>query len=286
MYRTPNEGWNQFSRIGDNEFFIPIGKEDEVPGWTNSSAASYDNWSGGSFFDKFMDSGGPLMIAAAFAAPYLGAALAPTWGATAQAALGGALTGGFSSAATGGDFLKGAMLGGIGGGAGTALTGAIGDYSGLGFLSNDFMGPLSFGESMTKGALSGAVSGGLKGAVSGGNPWESALQGGLMGAGRSAISGLDLTGTPSLDTAIERGLLNTAGAGLFGGDMESTMLGSAVDIGSIGFGDMLGLTDKASMNISSAAQKILRSKMTAKQKQEALKKLQQRRPGLMTSRAG
>jgi hypothetical protein len=107
-----------------------------------------------------------------------------------------------------------------------------------------------------------------------------------MGGAGNLASGLDPTGIPNIDTAIERGLVNAGGAGLFGGDVGSSLLGTAANLGSVGFGDYSGMSDSATKGLSSLTQQILKSSMTQKQKQDALNKLKQRQQaGLMSRRA-
>ena len=67
--------------------------------------------------------------------------------------------------------------------------------------------------------------------------------------------------------------------------MEGALLGTAMNAGFAGIGDELGLPYSASSNISSMVQKIIRSNMTMKQKQEAIKKIkqQQQMRGMVTN---
>lgn len=102
----------------------------------------------------------------------------PGW---AQTALGGALQGAGTSALTGGDIGKGALLGGLGGGLGAGVSSGLKDI-GVSGLANS--------------ALTGAATGAAKSAVGGGN----ALTGGLMGALTSGVGAgvKDFTGLGSL----------------------------------------------------------------------------------------
>ena len=213
--------------------------------------------------------GNLLGMAASFALGPAGFGLMPAWGA-------GAIGGGLGGLLSGGDPLKGALFGGIGAGVGGELTGMLGDATGLGFLSNDFVGPLTVGEAMTKSAISGGLSGLLRGTATG-NPLQGALQGAFTGGAGSAISGLDMTGIPNIDSAIERGLVNIGGAGLFGGDMDSALLGTALNTGFAGFGNEIGLTPGASSNVANMINKILKSNMTASQKKKMIADLQKKR---------
>jgi len=96
---------------------------------------------------------------------------------TAASMLGGAAIGGLSSAAAGGDPLKGALGGALGAGAGGALGGAIGDATGM-TLSNT-----------AQNVLGSSLIGGAQSAASGGDFLTGAVQGGVGGYAGSALSG-------------------------------------------------------------------------------------------------
>ena len=94
----------------------------------------------------------------------IGDATGMTLGNTAQNALGSSLIGGAQSAATGGDFLTGAVQGGVGGYAGSTLGGMAGGVdgklgSGLQTAGQQFGNALTMGadpkQALTQGALSG-----------------------------------------------------------------------------------------------------------------------------------
>lgn len=106
-------------------------------------------------------------------APGIGTAIGSALGATGTAAtmLGQAAIGGITSALTGGDPIKGALMGGIGGGLGTTLGAGVSDALGLGLGAT--------GQSILGGGLTGALSS----ALAGGNP----LKGALMGAAGNAL---------------------------------------------------------------------------------------------------
>jgi len=119
----------------------------------------------------------------------IGSALLPA-GASALATgmLGSAVIGGVSSALTGGDWKKGALMGGLGGG----LGGAVGEFVAPG--ASPFM------QSLAGSGLVGAASG----ALTGGDPIKGALQGVAGGAIGQYFGG------PAGPTAFEQGV-NSAG---------------------------------------------------------------------------
>ena len=134
-----------------------------------------------------------LPIAISFLVPGLGTAIGSALlpaGASALATgmLGSAVIGGVSSALTGGDWKKGALMGGLGGG----LSGEIGSFLAPG--ASPFMQSL---------AGSGVV-GGVSGALTGGDPIKGALQGVAGGAIGQYF------GAPAGPTAFEQGV-NSAG---------------------------------------------------------------------------
>ena len=134
-----------------------------------------------------------LPIAISFLVPGLGTAIGSALlpaGASALATgmLGSAVIGGVSSALTGGDWKKGALMGGLGGG----LSGEIGSFLAPG--ASPFMQSL---------AGSGVV-GGVSGALTGGDPIKGALQGVAGGAIGQYFGG------PAGPTAFEQGV-NSAG---------------------------------------------------------------------------
>ena len=113
---------------------------------------------------------------------------------TLGAIVGGAVVGaglnGLKAAATGGDFLEGALIGAVTGGAGPAISGA----------ANQFVGPEIAGSTTLAKGLAGALGGAGKGllgsALSGGDPLRGALIGGLGGGITGAATegfGLDKT---------------------------------------------------------------------------------------------
>ena len=118
-------------------------------------------------------------------APGIGTAIGSALGASGVGAsmLGSAVIGGASSAAAGGNALKGAIGGALGAGAGGALGGAIGDATGM-TLSNT-----------AQNVLGSSLIGGAQSAASGGDFLTGAVKGGVGGyAGStlgSAASGLD-----------------------------------------------------------------------------------------------
>jgi hypothetical protein len=134
-----------------------------------------------------------LPIAISFLVPGLGTAIGSALlpaGASALATgmLGSAVIGGVSSALTGGDWKKGALMGGLGGG----LGGAVGEFVAPG--ASPFM------QSIAGSGLVGAASG----ALTGGDPLKGALQGVAGGAIGQYFGG------PAGPTAFEQGV-NSAG---------------------------------------------------------------------------
>ncbi|MGL4649340.1 MAG: hypothetical protein ACRC1H_08015, partial [Caldilineaceae bacterium] len=120
-----------------------------------------------------------LPIVLSFVAPGLGTAIGTALGATGTAAsmLGSAAIGGLSSAAAGGDALKGALGGALGAGAGSALGSAIGDATGM-TLSNT-----------AQNVLGSSLIGGAQSAASGGDFLTGAVQGGVGGYAGSTLGG-------------------------------------------------------------------------------------------------
>lgn len=134
--------------------------------------------------------GAILPIALNFIAPGLGGMIGSALGATGTAAtmLGSAVIGGVSSAITGGDPLKGALMSGLGSG----LGGTVGGYA------SDAL-KLGLGET-GKSILGGALVGGAAGALTG----EGFGKGALQGAAGSGIS--QLAGGFSGPTALQQGI--------------------------------------------------------------------------------
>ena len=95
--------------------------------------------------------------------------------------------GGLKSAATGGNFFEGALVGAVTGGVGSVVSGAIGSQFGAGIdpltgvkYGPEIAGSGMLGQGVTKG-LTGVVTGGLGGALAGGDPLRGALLGGASG---------------------------------------------------------------------------------------------------------
>jgi hypothetical protein len=115
-----------------------------------------------------------------------GAALAGTLGGalsggalagTAANMLGSAAISGLSSAASGGDFLKGAIGGALGAGVAPVIGGAVGDTLGM-----------ALGDT-AKNVVGSAITGGAQSALSGGDFASGAMQGALGGYAGSTLSG-------------------------------------------------------------------------------------------------
>ena len=137
-----------------------------------------------------------LPIALTFIAPGLGTAIGSALGASGIGAsmLGGAIIGGASSAIGGGDWKKGALFGGIGGGLGDFAGGAANDALGLGLgktgqaiLGGTLVGGgagLISGDGFAKGAMQGAIGSGV-GQLAGGASGSSAFERGLSNAAKT-----------------------------------------------------------------------------------------------------
>jgi hypothetical protein len=135
-------------------------------------------------------------IALAIFVPGLGAAIGSALGASGIGAsmLGGAIIGGASSAIGGGDWKKGALMGGLGGGLGSYVGGAADKALGLGLgqtgqaiLGSGLVGAGAgaiTGQGVVKGALQG-VAGGAIGQLAGGYGGPSAFEQGVTSAGQS-----------------------------------------------------------------------------------------------------
>ena len=143
-------------------------------------------------------------IALSFIAPGLGATIGGMMGASGTAAsmLGGAVLGGATSALGGGDFLKGAALGGLGAGGG----------SWLGGKANEMMG-LGLGEA-GQAALGSGIAGGVMGAATGGDPLRGALSGAAgqyLGSKFGAMGGEGAVGTGMAEAGKSFGNMMAAG---------------------------------------------------------------------------
>jgi hypothetical protein len=137
-----------------------------------------------------------LPIALTFLAPGLGTAIGSFLGASGVGAsiLGGAIVGGASTAATGGDWKKGALMGGLGGGLGNYVGGAANRAANLGLgqtgqavLGGALVGGVGgtiTGEGFGKGALQGGIGGGI-GQMSGNVAGPTALRQGVSNAGQT-----------------------------------------------------------------------------------------------------
>ncbi len=135
--------------------------------------------------------GAVLPIALNIIAPGIGTAIGTALGATGTAAtmLGGAIIGGASSSLSGGNFLQGAVLGGLGAGAGSYVGGGLDKALGLGLgeagksiLGSGLVGGLTgmaTGQGFGKGALQG-VAGSIAGDVIGGSSNPMISSGGRM----------------------------------------------------------------------------------------------------------
>lgn len=173
-----------------------------------------------------------LPIALNFIAPGMGAALGGMLGATGAGAsmLGGALLGGASTALGGGDFLKGAALGGLGAGGGDWLGGAVNSATGLGLgqaatsalgsgLAGGALGALS-GKGFAQGALQGAAGNYLGGQL--GSMGQGAVGTGLAAAGKNF--GNMMTAGYDPKTSLIGGALSGVATGMFGAPKPSSQV--------------------------------------------------------------
>jgi hypothetical protein len=164
-----------------------------------------------------------LPIALTFLAPGLGTAIGSFLGASGVGAsvLGGAILGGATSAATGGDWKRGALMGGLGGGAGNYVGGAANRAMNLGLgqtgqavLGGALVGGVGgeiTGEGFGKGALQGGIGGGI-GQVAGGVSGPTALRQGVSTAGQTFGNALTAGYDPK--TAASLGALSGIATGL------------------------------------------------------------------------
>ena len=164
-----------------------------------------------------------LPIALAFLAPGLGTAIGSFLGASGTGAsiLGGAILGGATSAATGGDWKKGVLMGGLGGGLGNYVGGAANRAMNLGLgqtgqavLGGALVGGVGgeiTGEGFGKGALQGGIGGGI-GQVSGGVSGPTALRQGVSNAGQTFGNALTAGYDPK--TAASLGALSGIATGV------------------------------------------------------------------------
>lgn len=160
-------------------------------------------------------------IALAVFAPGLGSAIGSSIlgaGASSLAAgaLGGAVLGGGMAALTGGDILKGALFGGLGGGAGNWLGGAANNAMSLGLGQT---GQAILGQTLA-GAGIGAITGegAAKGAMQG-------LAGGVLG---NTVSGLAGTGTGAVAQGIRTAGSTMGNITTMGGTPQQVLTGGAL----------------------------------------------------------
>ena len=154
-----------------------------------------------------------LAIGASLLAPGLGSALATGLGTSAAvgSTLAGGLIGGTLAEASGGDFLKGALTGGLGAAA-APLSGGISEAVGGGTLGN------AIGQATTSAGMA---------ALTGGDVEQAALLGGLTGAAKPLDVGMNSQLTPA---QIEAGL-GTEGYG-YSAQAEASGLFNPAVIGS------------------------------------------------------
>ena len=173
-----------------------------------------------------------LPIALNFIAPGMGTALGAALGATGTwgGIVGNALLGGASTALGGGDFLKGAALGGLGAGGGDWLGGAVNSATGLGLgqaatsalgsgLAGGALGALS-GKGFAQGALQGAAGNYLGGQL--GAMGQGAVGTGLAAAGKNF--GNMMTAGYDPKTSLIGGALSGVATGMFGAPKPSSQV--------------------------------------------------------------
>lgn len=211
-----------------------------------------------------------LPVALSIIAPGVGTAIGTALGASGIGAsiLGGAIIGGASSALTGGNPIKGAAFGALGGGLGEAVGGFASDTLGLGLgettksiLGGALVGGAAgaaTGQGFGKGALQGAIGSGV-GSLAGGMGGESAFEQGISAAGKTFGNALTAGYDPKT-SALMGGM-----AGLAGGISQGLRPSDAVvqslpvtggeqipaqplDVGAEGMGDIYGMGDTVTMS--------------------------------------
>lgn len=211
-----------------------------------------------------------LPVALSIIAPGIGTAIGTALGASGIGAsiLGGAIIGGASSALTGGNPIKGAAFGTLGGGLGEAVGGLASDTLGLGLgettksiLGGALVGGAAgaaTGQGFGKGALQGAIGSGV-GSLAGGMGGESAFEQGISAAGKTFGNALTAGYDPKT-SALMGGM-----AGLAGGISQGMRPSDAVvqslpvtggeqipaqplDVGAEGMGDIYGMGDTVTMS--------------------------------------
>lgn len=162
-----------------------------------------------------------LPVALSILAPGIGTAIGTALGASGIGAsiVGGAIIGGASSALTGGDWKKGALMGGLGGGLGGAVGGGVSDALNLGLgstgqavLGGALVGGAAgaaTGQGFLKGAMQGAIGSGV-GELAGGMAGPSAFETGVATAGQTFGNALTAGYDPKT-AAITGGLAGLAG---------------------------------------------------------------------------
>lgn len=182
-----------------------------------------------------------LSIGASLLAPGIGSALASTLGTSAAvgSALAGGLIGGTLSEATGGDFLKGAISGGLGAAA-APISGGISEAVGGGMLGS------ALGQGLTSAGLA---------ELQGGDAGQALLTGAVMGAANYVppAQGMNSTLTPA---QIESGIgtegygvgAQAQASGLFNpsviGSQATTQTSYPVDMAELAAADAIQLTQQ------------------------------------------
>jgi hypothetical protein len=149
------------------------GEYKNIPGNAGASYIAFDDYKGPApkvnhYTDINIKEQSPLgmmagMVLSAVGAPYLSGLMTPSMGALGANIAASALTGGVGSALSGGDPLKGALMGGISGG-----------------LTQGMSGWNPTDSALANSAIKGAITGSAKGLVTG-DPLQGALTGGISG---------------------------------------------------------------------------------------------------------
>jgi hypothetical protein len=169
-----------------------------------------------------------LTLASAWVAPGLAGALGGGLGGAAGA---GALLGGTRAAVTGGDILKGALMGGVTGGVGQLASPYLAD---LGKAASQAVGGDTLGK-IASGAVQGAGRSAI-GAAMTGDSIVDALLSGAVGGATSAGTDILVKGTNStlneylkdVPAPIRNAVTSAATAGLLGKDIEKAAINSLV----------------------------------------------------------
>ncbi len=165
-----------------------------------------------------------LLMLGLMAFPGIGQTIGVTLGASGTAAtmLGNAIASGTVSELSGGDFLKGAVTGGIGAGLGSFASPYLGEFASS---VGEAFGGGTLGDVAGR-AVSGAGSSALNTLVRG-QDLEDALLSGLVGGGAGGVSSA-LTGLVDLPAPIERIIERGLTSGMLGQDTEAALVNALI----------------------------------------------------------